>query len=132
MIKFFNQATIIIKNIVLKIDKPHSKYCLLEIQSETSVQCFGCKSIYGRNSILKHLAKAKRCYDFYSEEDLNSLKEESMVEWKMNVYEWQKEQKGEIAAQKSYRYKFFKKTPTDNPKEEKDDHDEESDDDFKC
>ena len=103
-----------------------------EIQSETSVQCFGCKSIYGRNSILKHLAKAKRCYDFYSEEDLNSLKEESKVEWKMNVYEWQKEQKGEIAAQKSYRYKFFKKTPTDNPKEEKDDHDEESDDDFKC
>ena len=104
-----------------------------EILSETSVQCFGCKSIYGRNSILKHLAKAKRCYDLYSEEDLNSLKGESKMEWKMNVYEWQKEQKGEIVAQKSYRYKFFKKTVKADHNEEKDNHhDEESDDDFQC
>ena len=101
-----------------------------EMQSENSIQCLGCKSIYGKNSILKHLAKAKRCYDQYSEEDLNSIKEESKMEWKMNVYEWQNEHKGEIAAQKSYRNKFFKKTTTGDQDEEEDDPNEDSDDDF--
>ena len=101
-----------------------------ELQSETSIQCFGCKSIYGKNSILKHLAKAKRCYDQYSEEELNSIKENSKMKWKTNVNEWQKEHKGEVAAQKAYRYKYFKKSITDDYHE--DDHNENlnSDDDF--
>ena len=34
--------------------------------------------------------------------------------------------------QKSYRYKFFKKTVKADHNEEKDNHDEESDDDFQC
>ena len=52
------------------------------------------------------------------------------MEWKMGVYEWQNEHKGEIAAQKSYRNKFFKKTTTGDHDEEEDDPDEDSDDDF--
>ena len=101
-----------------------------ELQSETFIQCLGCKSIYGKNSILKHLAKAKRCYDQYSEEELNSIKENSKMKWKTNVNEWQKEHKGEVAAQKAYRYKYFKKSITDDYHE--DDHNENlnSDDDF--
>ena len=71
----------------------------------SSIDCEGCGKSFPRNTFLKHLTKAKKCKNNYTEKEMEELKLKAKSNNAARKRKWESENKKSISERKSKQYK---------------------------
>ena len=74
----------------------------------TSINCKGCKNSFWSNSLLKHLAKARKCQTYYTKKEREEMISISKSNFIAQRKQWESSNKIRISERKSSHYKSNK------------------------